>query len=1218
MAGVETATEQRVWNLLVRNVKLLPPAELRIKVGDSATDAAEPARLQLFELAVTATLASLCPEYEWHVTANLAGDGGVDFVGRKDFLKHEGYGIAAAVTVGGQCKKRQGSVGNIVQEISGSLVDMVATLDPTFFVVALSSHLDPQRVEQARQRVELAYGRHCHILDRPQIEGLFRENLSILGRILRESQAVDGGLTVQEAEDVHRYFEQGIAQHTMPTSIVSAAPDHVLAGAPFSIAVDVRSTRLASLRLRWRAGRPDRGEAEPVTLIEPVAAALAEGAELDLQRPADDPLRGKCELEMRTHAIGDVDLGEIQVAAPGHPMPDDSGWVSLGTVRVVENMRPRFFELPFRGHLKRLDAEYRRALGGGISSVGVVGAGGSGKSRLCEEFALERRRHDCSIVTAKQAKTLNDPHRLLADLFLGLIDTDVSHEDPARSVIEAIGLYDAALAERSAPAIAPIFAAGTRNAGGVNEQAVISALLLLIVAQARQAPTVIHLQDLHWATIDVLLLLETLAWQLGHALTASPNTSRGILFLFEGRVREQQGPGEEGWDSAPFEAFLEKLDCPRVVCSSFDPRQSREFITRLFEERDPERTAADDLRQLRLELVERIDRTAGGNPFHSLEQVQLLKEQGVIGQNPQSGLLYPIRPDLSGLVLPESVFESIRLRWQYMKKRMPDLALLVWGLALLEDRVPTPLFRRLWRELAPDVSLADIDATDLIWTGEGEEREVFFRHENYFRSLRRFEVDIQDREKTVDVYARWFEEMDALDPNDRFRWARILMERQQPDTASVEELLATAGRDAREREDLRLARRILTTALDFAWTQDDRSPIEIDAFLRRCDEDLTLIRQLLGSDSPRAGRRIAGLRGRMESRLTNLPGSAGSTQELRRKVLVADLLEAQHHFLDNRPAQAAEVAAGAVRQLEVLNPHDQENPSADWDLLEMEALHSHAVGVALSGEDRRALTISQRAVEIARRHPSALACHVECTYAAILLTIDPAEAESVLRACLEDLGDSADFEVVRDEADLNLTEAIILRALADQSEESAKLLSEARSRAYRVFRKGFQLGKYPDAGAAALLIGIISALEGDADEVSWFAQAVAASSRGRHTETLWRAHIDFAVALHRRGEPVEEGVRDHALAAVEIMEETLSYYAEPDDSKRFDLLRSPLAQATRFLLLAGDEKGAALLERYPKLRFSFEDLEGRVLRADRGAESSYKWLRIGDEDYILY
>ena len=1219
IAAIETAVEQQVWNLLIRNINWEPPEELGIQISDRVGSAQKPPRLQIFEVAVAATFASLCPDYEWHVTPNLAGDGGTDFIGRKDFLKHEGYGIAAAVTVGGQCKKRQGSPGNIVQEISGSLVDMVTTLDPTFFVVALSSHIDQKRVEEARARVELACRRHCHILDRPQIEGLFSDKLPVLSQILDESRAADGGLTVEEAEVVRRYFEDRTAKRSPSTSIRMATPDNALAGVPFTVAVEVHSTAVTASRLRWRPTQANGSANATLTLIEPASAAMTSGAELLPQTPSDNPLLGRCRLELRTHAVGDVDLGEIQVGSAEQQAPLADDWIGLGTVRVVENMRPRFFELPFRGQLKRLAEEYRQALASGVASVGVVGAGGSGKSRLCEEFGLERRRRGCDVVTAKQAKTLDDPHRLLADLFIGLIDKDISHENPADSVIEEIGQYDAALAERVGPAIRPIFAMEAERSGVVNDQSVLSALLLLIVARARQRPIIIHLQDLHWSTTDVLLLLETLVWQLGHALAAAPGTSLGILFLFEGRIREQQGIGDDSWDSMPFEAFLEKLDCSKVVCPSLDPKQSLEFVHLLFEEGDSERAAADDLLQLQRELVEQINRTAGGNPFHSLEQIQLLKERGVVGQNLQSGLLYPIRPDPSGLVLPNSVFESIQLRWQYMKERMPELALLIWALALLEDRVPTPLFRRLWRELAPDVSLADLDGTDLLWTGEGEEREVLFRHENYFRSLRRFEVSAEDRERTVDVYSRWFEEMEKLDPNDQFRWARALMERQQVDIANVERLLMSAGQGAQQRGDLRLARRISTTALDFAWTQDDRFPIEGDAFLSRCDEELALVRHLLDSDRARADRRIAAVRERMEQRLATGPRGVVSAQELKWRILTADLLESQHLFMDNRPAQAAEIAASTVRRVETSKPEDSEDSSEEWKLLEMEAFHSHAVALALGGEDSRALEVSRRAVEIARQYPSALASHVVCTYAAVLLTMDPTEAEAVLRACLADLDDTPALAVVREEAELNLTEALILLAYEDPtSDGSASMLSEARSLSHRVFRKGFELGKYPDAGAAALLMGILSALEGDQAEVSWFAQAVAASSRGRHIETLWRAHIDLAVALYRRGEPIGEGVRDHALAAVEIMEETLTYYPEPDESKRFDLLRSPLSQAVRYLLLAGDETGTALLERYPKLRFSFDDLDKRLLRPDRGATSTYKWLRIDGEDYILY
>jgi hypothetical protein len=180
------------------------------------------------------------------------------------------------------------------------------------------------------------------------------------------------------------------------------------------------------------------------------------------------------------------------------------------------------------------------------------------------------------------------------------------------------------------------------------------------------------------------------------------------------------------------------------------------------------------------------------------------------------------------------------------------------------------------------------------------------------------------------------------------------------------------------------------------------------------------------------------------------------------------------------------------------------------------------------------------------------------------------------------------------------------------------MLAEARERLGRVFRSSFQVGRYLQAGAAALMLGIVSALEDDGEAISWFAQAVAAASRGHKMETLWRAHINLATSMHRREERVTESVRDHAQAALEIMEETLSSYPQPDRSARFNLIRVPLAQAVRFLIEAGDEAGSGALVRYPGLRNSFQEAQAGILREDRGAYRSHEWLRIGGEDYVIY
>lgn len=1208
---LETPAEQRVWELLIENFRWDPPEGLGITVHRKDDAPRKPAQLQIFEAAITATFAHLRPDYEWQVTP-LGGDGGVDFIGTQPFLTHDAYGIAAAITVGGQCKKHQNYSGMVHHDILGPLSDMAATISPTFFVVAFSAHVSEEQVEKARQRVESTFGRDCHILDRPQVEGLLVDHLPVLEQVLTASD-----LDRRQVQEIRDYFSA--LPNARTTGVVAVEPlDNARAGESFSVRVSVRSSTAAAIRLRWRPARREDGEVEPVDLIDPVEASMPDGVELTPKNPTDNPFLLERSLEFRTHAGGDIELGEIRVEPSTHDANSLDGWTKLQKLRVVESMRPRFFESPFKRQLRCLAEEYRRATDRTVVSVGVVGAGGSGKSRVCEEFSLEQRRRGCAVITAKQAKSSNDPHLMLADLFLGLIGRGASYENASNTVIHEIEQYDRALAKRCEPSIRSIFAAGTQRSESVTEEGILSALLLLTMARARTGPLIIHLQDLHWSSADVLGLLGNLLWQLEKALPDAPSRSAGVLFILEGRTREK-GSADEGWDSRPFEVFLQRLDCRTTACASLGREQGHEFVARIFETRHTAgRLVSSDLLGLQEALVEQIDQAAGGNPFHSLEQVRLLKEAGIVARNPETGFLYLVRPQPSDFRPSDDVFASIRGRWDYMRERSLELALLIWALALLEDRVPTPLFRRLWRGLAPEVSLVDLDATDLIVTDGAEGPEVSFRHENYFHALRKFEVSPEDRERAVDIYSSWFEEMESPDPTNGFRWAQILLRRSQPESKRARRLLGTAGRAARRQGDLRLARQIAIVSLDTSWAEDERSRARTATFLRYCDEELALVRDLLGSDRALAGDRIEALSRRIEARLASGRIRSASAPKLRHRLLTAEVRRSQYLFNDHRPAKAAEVAARAIAGVEALRS-EVSDASPEWVPLEMEALLSRAVGLALSGEIEEAQETSGQALDIARRLRSQLARHVVCTHAAILLATDPLAADSILRDCISDLDDSPDSAIVRDEAELDLSEGLILRAYAtDGSKAGSTMLAEAHSLLRPLFTRCFQIGQYPDAGAAALLLGVISALRNTDDEVSWFAQAVAAASRGGQMETLWRSHIDMATAMHHRGEPAGAGVRDHATAAADIMEETLSHYAQADTSKRFDVLRFPLAQAARLLLLAEDERGVALLNRYPRLRTSFADVEGRLLRQEHSDERHYQWLWVDDAGYMLY
>ena len=1212
---IESSEERRVWGLLARNFSWRVPSDFLVKVlGRSQAASLGPVRLQVFEIAVAAVFAHLRPEYEWYVTPNLP-DGGLDFVGEGRFLEDSELGIAAAITVGGQCKKRS-RVTDIVAEVSGSLARMATTIDPTFFVVALSARLTQKRVSEARHILESAHGRHCHILDRGQIEGLLCDHLVVVRPIFRQS------FSDMETQEVLGYLNQRAPAHRDSLDVV--APAKALAGEPFRIPITFQSSRLAlrETRLWWRPGAAAGPDGSSVILVGPVGADMDSGTACLANSLVDDPLTARLSLELMSHAVGQLDLGEIIIGSRTDLATDRARTARLGQVHVVENLRPRFFERPFRGALTKLSLEYDCALARGVGCVAVQGAGGSGKSRLCEEFSLEKRRRGCQLVQARQSKTLNDPHRLLAELLIGLADATARIDNPAAAVIAAIAQYDRSLAERACPAVRSLIGMSDLVRTGADDQALLSAVLLLVIARARTAPLIVHLQDLHWCAADVLLLLERLVWQLEMVLKSergpAGELTKGAFFLFEGRISEAQGPGPNPWSTRLFETFVERIGCPTLICPGFDPSDSLEFVRRLFEDRHSARPRIDpSLLELQAELAERIHRTAGGNPFHTLAQIQLLKERRVLGQNPATGLLYMIQPAGDEALLPDTVFESIKVRWQYLRERKPDLAILLWAASRLEDRIPDRLFRHLWRQLGPSLSLADIEATQFLWAESGD--QVSFRHENYFHALMRLELPLADQETVAQAYQSWFLRIPKPTAVDQFRWARILIGSPGTGVRKAHSLLRAALARARRSRDLALVDRVLTTLLDFTWTESGRLSVGMSAFLRCCDDEIALCRDLLSSDRIQAARRIGNLRIRLRDKLVS--GAArDATGKLRLRQLAADVLLSQILFNDRQPARAAEVASQAVCDIRAHGVAPAPREERNWRVLEMEARYAHSVALALGGEIDAAIEASERAVAIARNLNTALSLGVLSTHANILLSKGIEAPESILRACAARAVSEQAPRETQDAIALNLAMTLLLRAhrqLAPDARAAQEGLTEAVSLLKPVFSSAFRVGRYPDAGAASLLLGIVSALRNEADEVSWFAQAVTAAARGAQMETLWRSHINLATALSRRN-PKAETVRDHARSALEILEETLSPYPDPDRSARLAWVRVPLAHTVRFLLQFGDERGLSALERYPSLRGCFEDAEGGVLRPDRGGYQNHEWLRVGEWDYVIY
>ena len=1188
-----------------------------LRVGlRSPTGSALPAKVKLqpFEVVVAALFAQLRPDYDWWVTPNRP-DRGIDFMGRGVFLASKELGIDAAITIGGQCKKR-GPKKDLVNELSGSFVKMARTHHPTFFVAAFAAPLTPRRIAEAKKDLEGTFQRHCHILDRPQLESLIGANLIAVKPIIRQA------FGRKDADYVLNYFRQQ-ANSKPALEVRVVAPSSVLAGEPFRVRLEISRSSISenSFQLKWDP--PSKSESG--TLVAPLGADSKHGVAFNFHIAAsDDPFVAEQDLEFLIYAIGAQQLGTVSLQSGETAEPITV--TRLPAVEVVENLRPPFYDVPYREPLFELERGLARATTGKVSCVAIVGAGGAGKTRLCEEMGLESRRHGASVVSARQAHSTEFPRRILANLLLALTDTGLLNETTTNRIDDILSRLEPGLATRARPAIEALCGQAGKPGSFEDDQALLSVLAVLIAQRSRSQTLIIHLHDLHWCTLDVLETIDRLIWQLDHlrvqVSSDAPTSGIRLLFLLEGRMHEYREDAETGWTTRVFERFIGRLACPVARCRAFEPQESAAFAKRLFEQgHSANRMLPRALLELQQELIDTVYQVAGGNPLHMLEQVKLLQQHGILAQNPRTGFIYMVRPEFRHVSLPPTVFETIEARWRYYWLNDQKLAVLLWATALVDDNLPATLFRHLWTRIAPEVTQIKIESTEFLRFPQRAEEglQVSFRHENYFQTVRRIQLPETERQAVVDAYSGWFSKAKGLGPGLRYVQAKVELEAPSADFKLVRRILRAAQTIALRRGDRSLTSRILATLLDgVTWPSDRRRALSISSLIRACDDEMLLCRNLTRSGrTDVAYERIQRTLGTIESRLRSLP--IASVYRIKRRQFMLLTMKAGILYHDRKPAEAVAITDDAVRELKALVEGASSAERRKWTNVIMEVHHTHSVAVALVGDMTRAVVEARKAKEIAesllKRSPQAL--DVIITYANILLCESPEESESVLQRYLRFAERPFIQEETRLRLNLNISMARIIlgyRKLRIKESNGTDYLAVAHKTLLGVFKQAHPLGRLSNAAAAALLIGLIRALWGKSDDIDWFAQATSLAIRARQLETLWRAHINLAHSLYRNG----QSGHDPAAAALDIMTFSLSSYAEPDRNPRFDLLSVPMAHAVRYLMLAQDEKAETTLSKFPALRRMFTNLKSGELKDDRDGRTSHEWLRVGSVDYVIY
>jgi class 3 adenylate cyclase/tetratricopeptide (TPR) repeat protein len=266
-----------------------------------------------------------------------------------------------------------------------------------------------------------------------------------------------------------------------------------------------------------------------------------------------------------------------------------------------------------RGALARL-----RAGGGGVASV--IAEAGLGKSRLMAEVAASEEARGLTWLEGRSLSTgRHQSFHPIADLvrsWAGIGDED--DEDRARARLEAAirgTVPDEADADGMLPFVATLLglppdeATRRRLAGieaGALEKLILRSVGQLLRAGSRQVPIVVVMDDLHWADLSSVELLEALL-PLG--------ADHAVLFVNLFR------PGfERTSERLRARATLEHADRHlEIALQPLDASAARSLLHHLFRQGElPHATR------------QRIEERAQGNPFYIEEVVRSLLDEGAV------------------------------------------------------------------------------------------------------------------------------------------------------------------------------------------------------------------------------------------------------------------------------------------------------------------------------------------------------------------------------------------------------------------------------------------------------------------------------------------------------------------------------------------------------------------------------------------------------------
>jgi class 3 adenylate cyclase/tetratricopeptide (TPR) repeat protein len=313
-----------------------------------------------------------------------------------------------------------------------------------------------------------------------------------------------------------------------------------------------------------------------------------------------------------------VDHGTHVVKGKGEP-------VSVARVRGYARTRvePSRREAKFVGRQEELGVllgAVERLRDGESSALAIKAEAGAGKTRLLSEFRSRIPDEVQWLEGRAYAYGENIPYAMVIDLLSRALDI---HEDDEPAQVEA-KLHAAceiltAEPERSYPPLARLFGIPLPEGATLDRESygrrLLESVMEMAESLAARGPTVLALQDLHWADASTVDLIKKLYAGLSNPVVMVANYRP--------------------------EFTLELPDARELVLGQLSARQTGELIVSLMEEATPPQG-----------LVEFIQARTDGNPFFVEEIVNSLVETGVLESHNGTWVMNGVPDDVG---LPTSI-----------------------------------------------------------------------------------------------------------------------------------------------------------------------------------------------------------------------------------------------------------------------------------------------------------------------------------------------------------------------------------------------------------------------------------------------------------------------------------------------------------------------------------------------------------------------------------